>query len=73
MEIQFPTWFSQFLSQSREDKTGIPFVQHEELQEQLRKLERKILAKILKDQELSVQDVGVTLHKEGITGAIEEV
>ncbi|KAM3833157.1 SUN domain-containing protein 2 isoform 2-T2 [Vipera latastei] len=72
MEIQFPTWFSQFLSQSREDKTGIPFVQHEELQEQLRKSEHKILAKILKDQELSVQDGGVTLHKEGITGAIEE-
>ncbi|KAK9399918.1 SUN domain-containing protein 2 [Crotalus adamanteus] len=72
MEIQFPTWFSQFLSRSREDKTGKPFVQHEELQEQLRKLERKILAKILKDQELSVQDVGVTLHKEGITGVTEE-
>ncbi|XP_026552131.1 SUN domain-containing protein 2 isoform X1 [Pseudonaja textilis] len=67
VEIQFPTWFSQFLS-----KTGKPFVQHEELQEQLRKLEHKILAKILKDQELSVQDVGVTLHKEGITGVTEE-
>uniref|UniRef100_A0A8C6X689 Sad1 and UNC84 domain containing 2 n=1 Tax=Naja naja TaxID=35670 RepID=A0A8C6X689_NAJNA len=67
VEIQFPTWFSQFLS-----KTGKPFVQHEELQEQLRKLEHKILAKILKDQELSVRDVGVTLHKEGITGVTEE-
>ncbi|XP_070803852.1 SUN domain-containing protein 2 isoform X1 [Pituophis catenifer annectens] len=72
VEIQFPTWFSQFLSQTREDKTGKPFVQHEELQEQLRKLEHKILAKILKDQELSVQNVGVTLHKEGITGVTEE-
>ncbi|KAM6435902.1 SUN domain-containing protein 2 isoform 1-T3 [Liasis olivaceus] len=72
VEIQFPAWISQFLSRSREDKTGRLFVQHEELQEQLRKLERKILAKISKDQQLSVQGVGVTLHKEGIIGVTEE-
>ncbi|ETE67129.1 SUN domain-containing protein 2, partial [Ophiophagus hannah] len=55
-----------------EDKTGKPFVQHEELQEQLCKLKHKVLAKILKNQELSVQDVEITLHKEGITGLTEE-
>ncbi|KAG8124739.1 hypothetical protein E2320_019999 [Naja naja] len=53
-----------------EDETGKPFVQHEELQEQLCKLKHKVLAKI--NQELSVQGVEITLHKEGITGFTEE-
>lgn len=49
------------------------FLQHEELQEQLRKLEHKILAKVSEDQRLSARDVGVALQMEGVTGVTPEV
>lgn len=73
MEIQFPLWLSKFLSQPREDGAGSLFLQYEELQEQLRNLERKILAKVSEDQRLSARDIGVALQREGATGLTEEV
>ncbi|XP_042325172.1 SUN domain-containing protein 2 [Sceloporus undulatus] len=72
VEIQFPIWLSQFLSQSKKDGTGSLFLQHDELQEQLRVLEQKILAKISEDQQFSVQNVRVALQKEGVIGVSQE-
>ncbi|XP_066489412.1 SUN domain-containing protein 2 isoform X2 [Tiliqua scincoides] len=72
LEAQFPTWLSLFLSQPREDGSGSRFLQHEELEERLLKLERKILAKISEDQKLSTRDVGIALQREGVTGVTEE-
>ncbi|XP_061495129.1 SUN domain-containing protein 2 [Rhineura floridana] len=72
VEIQFPIWLGRFLSQSREDGTGSLFLQREELQEQLRNLERQILAKISEGQRLSARDVGVVLQREGVIGVTEE-
>nr|XP_056702442.1 SUN domain-containing protein 2 [Euleptes europaea] len=72
VEIQFPRWLSQFLAQSRQDGGTSMFLQHEELQEQLRKLEHKILAKVSEDQRLSARDIGVALQMEGVTGVTPE-
>ncbi|XP_053113347.1 SUN domain-containing protein 2 [Hemicordylus capensis] len=72
VEAQFPIWLSQFLSRPREDGVGSLFLQHEELEEQLQRLERKILAKISEDQRLSARDVGITLQREGVIGVTEE-
>lgn len=73
MEVQFPRWLSQFLAQSKQGGEGGIFLQHEELQEQLRKLEHRILAKVSEDQQLSARDVGVALQMEGVTGVTPEV
>ncbi|XP_048357339.1 SUN domain-containing protein 2 [Sphaerodactylus townsendi] len=72
VEIQFPAWLSQFLAQSRQDGGAGIFLQHEELQEQLHKLEHKILAKVSEDQRLSAQDIGVALQMDGVTGVTPE-
>ncbi|XP_044297160.1 SUN domain-containing protein 2 isoform X2 [Varanus komodoensis] len=72
VEIQFPVWLSRYLSQPREDGVGLLFLQREELQDQLRRLEQKILTKISEDQRLSARDVGVVLQREGVTGVTEE-
>ncbi|KAL8221907.1 UNVERIFIED_CONTAM: hypothetical protein K2H54_074641, partial [Gekko kuhli] len=72
VEIQFPRWFSQFLAQSRQAGEGSIFLQREDMQEQLRKLEHKILAKVSEDQRLSARDVGVALQMEGVTGVTPE-
>ncbi|XP_062989603.1 SUN domain-containing protein 2 [Elgaria multicarinata webbii] len=72
VEIQFPVWLSRYLSQAREDGTGSLFLQHEEFQEELHRLERKILTKISEDQRLSARDVGVALQREGVIGVTEE-
>ncbi|CAM5080852.1 unnamed protein product [Natator depressus] len=76
VEAQFPQWISQFLSQPREDGVGSLVLQREELQDQLRKLERKILARVSEDQRMSARDakasIGVALQQEGVTGVTEE-
>nr|XP_034984300.1 SUN domain-containing protein 2 isoform X1 [Zootoca vivipara] len=72
VEIQFPIWLSQFLSQAKRDGTGSLFLHREELEEQLLNLEQKILAKVSEDQRLSAQDVGVVLQREGVIGVTEE-
>uniref|UniRef100_A0A8C3T448 Sad1 and UNC84 domain containing 2 n=1 Tax=Chelydra serpentina TaxID=8475 RepID=A0A8C3T448_CHESE len=76
VEAQFPRWISQFLSQPREDGVGSLVLQREELQDQLRKLERKILARVFEDQRVSARDakasIGVALQQEGVTGVTEE-
>nr|XP_060633041.1 SUN domain-containing protein 2 [Anolis sagrei ordinatus] len=72
VEVQFPVWLSQFLSQSRKDGTGSLFLQQDELQEQLLALEKKILARISEDQEFSVQNVRVALQREGVIGVTQE-
>nr|XP_042699476.1 SUN domain-containing protein 2 isoform X2 [Chrysemys picta bellii] len=76
VEAQFPQWISQFLLQPREDGVGSLVLQREELQDQLRKLERKILARVSEDQRVSARDatasIGVALQQEGVTGVTEE-
>ncbi|XP_043357675.1 SUN domain-containing protein 2 isoform X2 [Dermochelys coriacea] len=76
VEAQFPRWISQFLSQPREDGVGSLALQREELQDQLQKLERKILARVSEDQRVSSWDakasIGVALQQEGVTGVTEE-
>ncbi|XP_065261271.1 SUN domain-containing protein 2 isoform X2 [Emys orbicularis] len=76
VEAQFPRWISQFLSQPGEDGVGSLVLQREELQDQLRKLERKILARVSEDQRVSARDatasIGVALQQEGVTGVTEE-
>ncbi|XP_034632313.1 SUN domain-containing protein 2 [Trachemys scripta elegans] len=76
VEAQFPQWISQFLSQPREDGVGSLVLQREELEDQLRKLERKILARVSEDQRVSARDatasIGVALQQEGVTGVTEE-
>ncbi|KAJ6658878.1 hypothetical protein lerEdw1_019514, partial [Lerista edwardsae] len=72
VEVQFPIWLSQFLSQPSEDGSGSRFLQREELEERLQKLERKFLAKISEERMLSARDVGVALQWEGVTGVTEE-
>ncbi|XP_030402310.1 SUN domain-containing protein 2 [Gopherus evgoodei] len=76
VEAQFPRWISQFLSQPGEDGVGSLFLQREELQDQLQKLERKILARVSEDQRMSARDatasIGVVLQQEGVTGVTEE-
>ncbi|XP_077195673.1 SUN domain-containing protein 2 [Paroedura picta] len=72
VEIQFPRWLSQFLAQAKHDGEGSIFLQREEVQEQLRKLEHKILARVSEDQLLSARDVGVALQMEGVTGVTRE-
>ncbi|KFO81720.1 SUN domain-containing protein 2 [Cuculus canorus] len=70
VEAQFPAWLSQFLSQSRQDGAAGLILQKEDLQTELQSLEQKILAKVLEDQALLVQDVqagtGVAV-REGVT------
>ncbi|XP_037737745.1 SUN domain-containing protein 2 isoform X2 [Chelonia mydas] len=76
VEAQFPQWISQFLSQPREDGVGSLVLQREELQDQLQKLERKILARVSEDRRMSARDakasIGVALQQEGVTGVTEE-
>ncbi|KAJ7330080.1 hypothetical protein JRQ81_016254 [Phrynocephalus forsythii] len=72
VEVQFPVWLSRFLTQPKEDGRGHWFLQRDEFQEELRKLEQKIFAKIAEDQQLSVRNVGVALQKEGVIGVTEE-
>ncbi|XP_074865261.1 SUN domain-containing protein 2 [Carettochelys insculpta] len=76
VEVQFPRWLSQFLSQPREDGVGSLVLQREELQDQLRDLEHRILARVSEVQRMSVRDatasVGVALQQEGVTGVTEE-
>ncbi|CAM5083660.1 unnamed protein product [Eretmochelys imbricata] len=76
VEAQFPQWISQFLLQPREDGVGSLVLQREELQDQLRELERKILARVSEDQRMSARDakasIGVALQQEGVTGVTEE-
>ncbi|XP_050773058.1 SUN domain-containing protein 2 [Gopherus flavomarginatus] len=76
VEAQFPRWISQFLSQPGEDGVGSLVLQREELQDQLQKLERKILARVSEDQRMSAQDatasIGVVLQQEGVAGVTEE-
>uniref|UniRef100_A0A452IIQ8 SUN domain-containing protein n=1 Tax=Gopherus agassizii TaxID=38772 RepID=A0A452IIQ8_9SAUR len=76
VEAQFPRWISQFLSQPGEDGVGSLVLQREELQDQLQKLERKILARVSEDQRMSARDatasIGVVLQQEGVTGVTEE-
>ncbi|EMP27016.1 SUN domain-containing protein 2 [Chelonia mydas] len=60
----------------REDGVGSLVLQREELQDQLQKLERKILARVSEDQRMSARDakasIGVALQQEGVTGVTEE-
>uniref|UniRef100_A0A8D0GZ90 SUN domain-containing protein n=1 Tax=Sphenodon punctatus TaxID=8508 RepID=A0A8D0GZ90_SPHPU len=78
VEAQFPSWISQFLSQPREDGAGSLFLQRGELQERLRELERKILAKVYEDQRMSAQEARASiggaraLQQEGVTGVTEK-
>ncbi|KAM9173062.1 SUN domain-containing protein 2 isoform 1-T2 [Pangshura tecta] len=76
VEAQFPQWISQFLLQPGEDGVGSLVLQREELQDQLQKLERKILARVSEDQRVSARDatasIGVVLQQEGVTGVTEE-
>lgn len=76
VEAQFPRWISQFLSQPGEDGVGSLVLQREELQDQLQKLERKILARVSENQRVSARDatasIGVVLQQEGVTGVTEE-
>ncbi|KAM7128974.1 SUN domain-containing protein 2 isoform 2-T2 [Ciconia maguari] len=76
VEAQFPAWVSQFLSQSRQDGTAGFILQREDLQAELQALERKILAKVLEDRQLSAQDaqagIGVALRQGGTAGVTEE-
>ncbi|XP_073182498.1 SUN domain-containing protein 2 isoform X2 [Lepidochelys kempii] len=76
VEAQFPQWISQFLLQPREDGVGSLVLQREELQDQLRELERKILARVSEDQRMSARDakasIGIALQQEGVTGVTEE-
>ncbi|NXE53626.1 SUN2 protein, partial [Casuarius casuarius] len=76
MEAQFPAWVSQFLSQPRRDGAASLFLQREDLQAELQALERKILAKVLEDWQLSARDaqagIGVALRQGGMAGVTEE-
>ncbi|XP_032647991.1 SUN domain-containing protein 2 [Chelonoidis abingdonii] len=76
VEAQFPRWISQFLSQPGEGGVGSLVLQREELQDQLQKLERKILVRVSEDQRMSARDatasIGVVLQQEGVTGVTEE-
>ncbi|XP_072725085.1 SUN domain-containing protein 2 isoform X2 [Ciconia boyciana] len=76
VEAQFPAWVSQFLSQSRQDGTAGFILQREDLQAELQALERKILAKVLEDRQLSARDaqagIGVALRQGGTAGVTEE-
>ncbi|KAM6291507.1 SUN domain-containing protein 2 isoform 2-T2 [Porphyrio hochstetteri] len=76
VEAQFPAWVSLFLSQSRQDGAAGLVLQREDLQAELQALERKILAKVLEDQRLSVRDaqggIRVALQQGGNAGVTEE-
>ncbi|NXJ80232.1 SUN2 protein, partial [Trogon melanurus] len=76
VEAQFPAWFSQFVSRSRQDDTAGLVLQREDLQAELQALERKILAKVSEDQRLLAQDaqagIGVALRQGGTAGVTEE-
>uniref|UniRef100_A0A8C8RDR2 Sad1 and UNC84 domain containing 2 n=1 Tax=Pelusios castaneus TaxID=367368 RepID=A0A8C8RDR2_9SAUR len=75
VKAQFPQWISQFLLQPQGDGVDSLFLQREELQDQLRELERKILAKVSEGQR-SVRDatasIGAALQQEGVTGVTKE-
>ncbi|NXA39464.1 SUN2 protein, partial [Eudromia elegans] len=74
VEAQVPAWVSQLLSQ-RDGAAGL-FLQREDLQAELRALERKILAKVSEDRRLSARDaqagIGVALRQGGMAGVTEE-
>ncbi|KFO95973.1 SUN domain-containing protein 2 [Calypte anna] len=76
VEAQFPAWVSRFLSQPQQDGTASLVLQREDLQAELRALERRILDKVQEDQRLSARDaqagIGVALRQGGTTGVTEE-
>ncbi|NXQ29820.1 SUN2 protein, partial [Alaudala cheleensis] len=76
VEAQFAVWISRFLSQSQQDGPAAFILQREDLQAELQALEHKILAKVLEDRRLSVQDtqagIGVALQQGGTAGVTED-
>ncbi|XP_038612648.1 SUN domain-containing protein 2 [Tachyglossus aculeatus] len=71
VESQFPGWISRFLL--RDEAVGARLLQREELQDQLQKLEHKILAHLAQEQgKEAAAGLGVVLRKEGVTGVTEE-
>ncbi|XP_055993363.1 SUN domain-containing protein 2 [Sorex fumeus] len=74
VESQFPAWLSQFLARGGGARAGL--LQREDVEAQLRDLERKILAHVAEAQGKSAREaaasLGLTLQKEGVIGVTEE-
>lgn len=74
VESQFPAWLSQFLARGGGARVGL--LQREDVEAQLRDLERKILAHVAESQGKSAREaaasLGLTLQKEGVIGVTEE-
>ncbi|XP_049627523.1 SUN domain-containing protein 2 [Suncus etruscus] len=74
VESQFPAWLSQFLLRGGAARAGL--LQREDVEAQLRELERKILAQVAESQGKTAKEaaasLGLTLQKEGVIGVTEE-
>ncbi|XP_051817947.1 SUN domain-containing protein 2 isoform X2 [Antechinus flavipes] len=74
VKSHLPTWIRQFLLRNKEALAGL--FQLEEVQVQLRELERRILGSVAEEQGRSAREAAanlkLTLRKEGMTGVTEE-